>query len=169
MGSFSSTTFSTYVFPSEMILVFILPSGTTAACCFFKLLTSASSSALRFCNCSTARSSFSSRSDSEALWIVSGWMAASTLASSAIFLVERCFVTNMIISYFTARLADDCWFRFPDDPEKRLRATTLRLLRSASLFWGNTDVSGIDRCKKGGVTLSRRYLRSVISTMSARV
>src|SRR5438093_1262246 len=65
MGGFSSTTFSTYVFPSEMIFVFILPSGTTADCCFFKVLTSASSCALRFCNASTACSSFCSRSASE--------------------------------------------------------------------------------------------------------
>jgi hypothetical protein len=37
-------------------------------------------------------------------------MAASTLASRAMFLIEQCFVINMILSYFTARLADDCLF-----------------------------------------------------------
>src|SRR6476646_9837640 len=169
-GGFSAggTAFSTYVFPSSVILVLNLLSGTAAVCCF-KLRTSASSSVLRFCNCSTARSSFSSLSDSEALWVVSGWMAASTIASSAIFLVEQCLVTNMILSYFTARFGGCLLVLLPDDPEKRLRAAGLRLLRSASFLWGNTDVSAIDRCKKGGVTLSRRYLRSVISTMSARV
>jgi hypothetical protein len=36
-------------------------------------------------------------------------MAARTIASSAIFLVEQCFVIN-ILSYFTAPLADDCLF-----------------------------------------------------------
>jgi len=43
--------------------------------CFFKLLTSRSNSAFRFCNCSTARSNFCSRSDSELLlevWARSG-------------------------------------------------------------------------------------------------
>jgi hypothetical protein len=44
----------------------------------------------------------------------------------------------MILSYFTARLADDgLWF--PDNPEKRLHATALRLLRSASFFGDNIE------------------------------
>src|SRR5438046_3255250 len=111
MGGFSSTSFSTYVFPSEVIFVFILPSGTTAARCFFKLLTSVSSSALRVCNCSTARSSFSIRSDSEALCILSGWMAANTQASTPIFLFKQYLMIDMIFSHFTAASADDCCFR----------------------------------------------------------
>src|SRR5437762_5996122 len=49
-----------------MIFVFILaPTSAADAVCFFKPLTSCSSSALRFCSCSTARSSFWRRSDSE--------------------------------------------------------------------------------------------------------
>src|SRR5207244_11830120 len=71
----------------------------------------ASISGLFVCNCSTARSILFSRSDSEALCVVSGWIVASMLASRAILLVEEYFVTNMTLSCFTARLADDCWFR----------------------------------------------------------
>jgi hypothetical protein len=37
-------------------------------------------------------------------------MAATTLASRAMFLFEQYLVINMVLSYFTARLADDCLF-----------------------------------------------------------
>src|SRR5881394_626402 len=83
-GGFSSSTtaFSTYDFPSDMIFVFILaPTSGANAVCFFKLLTSCSSSALRFCSCSTARSSFWRRSDSEAVCAPSRGAASKTIAA----------------------------------------------------------------------------------------
>ena len=60
------TLFSTYDFPSPLSLVvfFSLEAGVEGCCCF-KLLTSFSSSALRFCSNSTARSSFSRRAESD--------------------------------------------------------------------------------------------------------
>jgi hypothetical protein len=50
--------------------VLVLPSGVSRGAnevCFFKSLTSCSSSVFRFCNCCTARSSFWIRSESDAL------------------------------------------------------------------------------------------------------
>src|SRR5437773_9435604 len=65
-----------------MIFVFILPPTSAAdAACFFKPLTSCSSSALRFCSCSTARSSFWSRSDSEGVCAPSRGTASKIIAA----------------------------------------------------------------------------------------
>src|SRR5213075_41081 len=94
-----------------MILVFILPSGTTADCPPFKLLTSASSSALRFCNCSTARSSFSSRSNSEAVAAASGPTVASSSKQITETVRDEYLLAGIVSPNSPKDLADCCWFR----------------------------------------------------------
>src|SRR5206468_3653165 len=72
--------------------------------------------------------------------------------------------------YFAALFARPLRNWLPRDPENCLNAPTFPLPRIGSLPSSDKiDASGTDRWRKGGVTLSRRYLRSVISTISARV
>src|SRR6266436_2468203 len=168
----SALDFSTGTVFSTCVLVF--PSARTAdagSACFFRLLTSCSNSALRFCSWLTACSSFCSRSASDGVSAASGGIAASNSNETTTpaghkkqFLISICF------SYFAAPFARPLCDWLPRDPENCFNDSTLLLPRIGGfLSLDKIDVSGMDLSRKGGATLSRPYLRSVILTMSASV
>src|SRR5205085_1658367 len=82
-----------------------------AFCCFLSPEISDSNCALRFCNASTACSSFCSRSDSEAVAAASGPTVASSSKQITETVRDEYLLAGMVSPNSPKDLADCCWFR----------------------------------------------------------